>query len=356
MRKSFALVLCSSSLLAACAGEGPCDPARQACTLEKAVSTYTAKAGEENEDTCQSWTLQNPTELWVSGVRQDNDGAYHHANWFFVPDDIFDVPDGIWSCDEHKFSELEAAIVGGFLFAMSTQSQGEEQRLPAGGAVRIPPYSRIIGSSHVLNASPRDITTVMRLTLSTVPADQVAAKLVPARIQYVDLQLPPKGRSAFTTECRIDEGHQKILNAPLDYHIFYALSHYHALGRYAQLELAGGPRDGEVIFRSDGFGENFGRPFDNPLDLAATGARGFRFTCGFENPTDKVVRWGIGDQEMCVLQLFAKTDLAWDGNVNRGTGAMTGTAPDGESRFAGPCELLLIPWNHDKLGGPPRPR
>jgi hypothetical protein len=131
----------------ACGGNDPCDPTREACVLEHDVSTLEVPAGVEDEDTCQSWTLNNPTELWVNSVTQYNDGAYHHANWFFVPDDEFELPDGAWRCSEQDFSELVAALLGGYLFALSTQSLDETQRLPAGSAIRIPPYSRVIGSS-----------------------------------------------------------------------------------------------------------------------------------------------------------------------------------------------------------------
>src|SRR5690349_24366078 len=114
-------------LLSAGCGSEPCDPQSESCTYEAAVSTLTVTAGHEDEDTCQSWTLNNPTELWVDGISQHNDGAYHHANWFFVPDDQFALPDGIWSCSTNNFSELVAALPGGYPFALSTQSHDEAQ-------------------------------------------------------------------------------------------------------------------------------------------------------------------------------------------------------------------------------------
>lgn len=342
--------------LAACGGGGDdrCDPTREVCTLEADISTVEVGAGVEDEDTCQSWTLNNPTELWVTSVTQHNGGAYHHANWFFVPDDEWVLPDGAWRCSEHGFSELVAALLGGYLFALSTQSPEETQTLPAGSAIRIPPYSRIIGSSHLLNSTDAPITTTMSLAVHTIPPSQVTAKMAPARIQYHDLELDPRAKSSFTTECLIDAAHQDRLGEPLQWELHYALSHYHALGTYSQLEIAGGPRDGEVIMRHDGYGENFGKAIDPPLDLAAAGARGVRFTCGFSNPRDQVVGWGIGDQEMCVVALQARTNLGWDGDVPRGDGAVVGTAPDGEIQHAGPCTLNAFPWDHEKPGGPAR--
>src|SRR5258706_6264188 len=133
--------------VAGCANDR-CDPNTDACTIEHVVSTISVPAGAEDEDTCQSWTLDNPTELWVNSITQKNDGAYHHANWFFVPDNVLPLPDGTWSCSQNMFSELTAALLGGYLFALSTQSLEESQALPTGSAIRIPPYSRIIGSSH----------------------------------------------------------------------------------------------------------------------------------------------------------------------------------------------------------------
>ena len=202
-----ASTICALGLFAAgCGGDGDdggaCDPTSEPCVFEKDVSTITVGGGVEDEDTCQSWTLNNSTELWVNGISQSNQGAYHHANWFFVPDHLFYLPDGTWSCNEHEFSELEAALLGGYLFALSTQSQDEVQALPEGSAIRVPPYSRVIGSSHLLNASPSDVETTMHLQIRTIPLDQVEAKMAPGRFQYHDLTIDPNAQSSFTIECR----------------------------------------------------------------------------------------------------------------------------------------------------------
>ena len=104
-------------------------------------------------------------------------------------------------------------------------------------------------------------------------------------------------------------------------------------------------------FRHEGYGENFGIAIDPPLDLAAAGATGLRYTCGFDNPTSDVVRWGIGDQEMCVIALQADTDMGWQGDVGRGNGSMVGVEPDGEILHEGPCSMFGVPWDHAKPGG-----
>jgi hypothetical protein len=336
-----------------CGDNRACDPTAEHCEYEKAVSTLDIAAGHEDEDTCQSWTLNNPTELWVSAVSQHNDGGYHHANWFFVPDNQFVQPDGAWSCSQASFDELTAALLGGYLFAMSTQSHDETQTLPTGYAIRIPPYSRVIGASHLQNASDSDIESTMTLTIDTVPLTEVIGKLAPARIQYLDLHLDAASKSSFTTECLIDDSYTKIMHAPLNYKLLYTLSHYHTLGTYTQLEIAGGPHDGEVIMRHDGTGNNAGVAIDPPVDLGALGARGVRLTCGYDNPRAVSVGWGIGDQEMCVMALQAVTDIGWAGDVLDGT-SVKGGVNAGEIQYSGPCSLTAFPWDFTKAGGPPR--
>jgi hypothetical protein len=346
MRRALAVLFISAGC-----GSDPCDPQTEACTFEADVSTLTIAAGVEDEDTCQSWTLNNPTELWVNAITQRNTGAYHHANWFFVPDDQFKLPDGHWSCSENQFGELVAALQGGYLFALSTQSNAETQTLPAGSAIRIPPYSRIIGSSHLLNATDHDITTTMHVAIKTVPPAQVTAKLAPARISYHDLTIEPTAKSSFTTECDIAKAYDGVYHRPLSYKLYYTLTHYHELGVYQQLEILGGPRDGEIIMRHDGYGDNAGHAIEPPLDLAAAGATGLRLTCGYDNPRAAQVGWGIGDQEMCVMALQAVTDIGFDADVTRGTSTVVGTSPTGEIQHRGPCSVLAFPWDFAKPGG-----
>ena len=105
--------------VAGCGGANECDPTTESCTYAADVSTLTVPAGAEEEDTCQSWTLNNKTELWVTSITQRNDGGYHHADWFFVPDNQYVQPDGAWPCSSTDFTELTACCWG-----VDTESTG----------------------------------------------------------------------------------------------------------------------------------------------------------------------------------------------------------------------------------------
>lgn len=355
--RAAALVLAVPSLALAACGSGDggaCDPSHESCTLSRELSTTTVLPGQEISDLCQSWTLLNDEPIWVDSVTMQNGGGYHHSNWFFVPDDIFVQPDGTWSCREAGFDELVAAVSGGFLFAQSTQVSDEDQTFADGAAVRIPPYSRIIGSTHLLNVGDTTLDSKMALSIHSVAPEDVRVKLVPSRATYFDLRLGAARKSSVSTECDVAGAWQREFGAtPMKERIHYALPHYHKLGTSAEIALVGGPRDGEVILRNVGFGEVSGKAFSPPIDLATAGATGLRFTCSFDNPTSEEVRWGIGDQEMCEFALFVDSDMAFDGSVHRGTGALVGTGAGGEDLHEGPCDMFTVPWDHDNPGGLP---
>ena len=75
----------------------------------------------------------------------------------------------------------------------------------------------------------------MHLAITTIPPEQVTAKLAPARIQYHDLHIDPSTKSSFTTECDLASA-QASLSQPFHYKLMYTLTHYHVLGSYQQLE------------------------------------------------------------------------------------------------------------------------
>jgi hypothetical protein len=311
----------------------------------------TLAAGEEIESLCQSWVLNNESELWVNAVELQTDGGYHHSNWFFVPEGKHDYPPGAWyDCYNEGFGEIESALSGGVLYAQSTQVVYDVQKFGEGVAVRIPPYSRIIGATHLLNVYPEPLSTVLNLTIYTMDADTVTTKLTPFQLTYHDLHLEPNAESEVTSSCDIDALYQDVLKQPLALKLHYILPHYHALGNGFDVAIYGGERDGEELFNLGSFtADPFGRVFDPPVDLA--GAKGLTFRCGFKNPTDKKVGWGIGDQEMCVLLGFAESTLAFDGNATSNTAL--GADENGVFQHTSNCDLQGFGFSQNKKGGEP---
>jgi hypothetical protein len=298
---------------------------------------------EPREETqpCVQWTLDNEAAVYAQTVRLTNDGASHHSNWFVVPEDSFPGEDGYYDCDARGFTELGAAVQGMVLFAQSTQSRLDEQRLPAGVVVKIPPRHKVVASGHFLNLSDSPYSTELRMALELIHPKNVAVVTAPFRLTYADLDIPANREAWFTGNCSLASTYEGAAGKPLDLKLYYVTPHYHYLGNYFDLTMAGGPRDGESVFRFDGFnaGSN-GQSFDPPIDL--TGADGFRFTCGYDNWRNESVGWGVGDQEMCVMLGLADSAVLMDGTV--GTGTIVGEQ-DGIVMNEGSCQVIGLAKN-----------
>jgi hypothetical protein len=327
---------------------GVCSPIGTALTHD--FATFTAQAGQEILGLCQSWTLDNPTELWINAVEMTQDEASHHSNWLYVPDDKYPGPDGVWKCADRNYHELTAALEGGVLYAQSTQAPHEVQKFPNGAAVRIPPYSRIISDVHILNASPQPVTGHIRLAIYPLAAADVKVKLAPFHLTFNVLDIPPKASSRSTADCEIDSQFQSALNHGLDARIYFILPHYHALGRRFFVQHMGGARDGAPIFESIGIsGDAHGLAFDPPIDL--TGDDGLRFGCDFENDTEQTVQWGFGNQEMCEFLGFSDSPLSWESSI--GVVHSVPPAMGAPATYTGPCPAVAFKYDFTKPGGPP---
>jgi hypothetical protein len=326
---------------------GTCD-AIGGTAIAHDFADFSVKAGEEIENLCQSWTLNNPTELWVNGVELSQDVVSHHSNWTWVPADQFEGPDGVWPCGDRDYSQFQAALYGGVLYAQSTQATNEVQKFPNGAAVRIAPYARIIGDVHLLNTTNAEVKGHAKLTLYTVPKSEVKVKLAPFHLDYRGLDIPAHASSRFTGECEL-EGY--FPSGKMDMDLYYVLPHTHSMAKRFFFEIMGGPMDGHSLIEIEGFnGEARGRGYDPPIDLR--GATGLRFGCEYDNPRDENVGWGFGDQEMCELLAFGSSQIAWESTISVAEPA----GEDGPVKlFSGACDTVSFLWDHNKPGGPPPP-
>lgn len=334
-------------LLAACPGpepeaaapppDDPCSGG--ACTYAHEFAATTLQPGEERTSDCFTYKLDNANDLFINSVELKNDGGFHHSNWFFVPEKLYDTDQPRVRCRDVGFSELGAALAGGVLFAQSTQSRTETQRFPPGAFVRVPARSRIITTAHLLNASAKELRTGMRLVLQALPESQKQVELYPFRLSYTDLHLPAMKRSEFSSDCDLKKEAEARLGTPFYFKLYYVLPHFHGFGDLFKLELSGGPAAGRVLYElREGIGEAHGQTFDPPIDLHE--AAGLRFTCGYNNPTEEEVRWGNGDGEMCVMLGFADAPARYDATVykDKEVGDRQGV-----SLHSGPCGIGVYP-------------
>lgn len=284
--------------------DGPASP-----SLRLDFPSVDVAAGGEILEMCESISLHNPEPLFVNRVTLAAGPGWHHSNWFYVADSMYDGPDGLWPCAERRFEEFKTGLQGGILFAQSTQARSEVEQFPDGAAVVIPRNARIIGNVHLVNASPSAISTSVRLALDTLPAAAVATRLGSMSFAYFPLDLAPHAKSSFTGRCAVQAG-------PLDFRIFYVLPHFHGAGRGARIDVAGGPLGARTIFSTPPttLGEPLGQRFTPPVDLR--GVTDIRFTCSYQNTTDNPIHWGNANGEMCVVLAFTDSPRRWVGAVD----------------------------------------
>lgn len=294
--------------LAACGDDGGGTPGTR--TLE--FGPYTVAAGQEINNQCVSTKLNNDEPLYVSSVELTTGIGFHHSNWFWVPDNLFDGPDGTWDCDSRDYDEAIAGFQGGVLYAQSTQATHELQAFPDGVAIVIPAHSRILAGTHLLNKGDDALEVPISLELTTIANPTI--KLAGMGFTNQSITLPPLRDSRMTLECDLGSPHQNTLSRPLDFSMYYVLAHYHELGTGVTLDAVRADGTTDRIFETIAqIGDVLGGPIAPAFSLS--GYMKLRFSCNFNNPRTTAVRWGVGDKEMCAFLAFTDSERSWSGGA-----------------------------------------
>jgi len=296
----------------------PDDPGDDHFWITHAFGPVTMAPWEDDAELCVSWTVDNALPVYAQAVLASNEGGFHHSNWFIVPEGEYEGPDGYWPCGERGYTEIDASTKGTVLFAQSTQSYVEEQRLTPGAVIKLPANSKIVAGLHTLNASPRQEESQLWISLEPIHPADVTAVVAPLSMQYHDLHIPPTTESRFTADCDLATPYWlATAGDPLWLRLHYILPHYHYLGNYFDVTVVGGLLDGQSVFTLDGFNADAnGLTFDPPLDLP--GATGLRMTCGYDNWTSNNIVWGNGEGEMCVMLALVESDMVIGASVDIG--------------------------------------
>ena len=184
----------------------------------------------------------------------------------------------------------------------------------------------------------------MELALHAIDPAEVETTLTPFQLIYRPLDIPPQSESMFESSCDVRSAFEELFaNQPFEMKLHYLLPHYHALGTELQVEIKGGPNDGQQLLDLGAYRpEPGGVVFDPPLDLSD--ADGFTFRCGFNNPRDEAVGWGIGDQEMCEALGFIESTMAFTAGPSENT--LLGVInDDGVVWNEGECSVLGFGFN-----------
>ncbi|HEX4335241.1 MAG TPA: hypothetical protein VH062_04965 [Polyangiaceae bacterium] len=286
--------------------------------------------GGERLLVCQSFVLNNEDWLYFSGVHFASVGV-HHSNWFVMPEGAYPGPSGSADCQSFGFGVLSdaAPVQSGLLFSQSTEVADETETFGDGAAYAVPPHSQVFLSYHVLNTSSDTLDVGVTATTEMLREEDVKVRLTAGGALLGLLAIPPDSRARFSANC-------SFASAP-DFKGYYALPHYHNYGVGMQVQLIGGPRDGETVWQAAGpIGEAVGTKFEQPVDFS--GATGFRFSCDYVNTTSNTILGGsYASDEMCGFAMGTDAAQQFYGVATPGFGTPTlvddGTDASGQHQF-----------------------
>ncbi len=331
-----ALTACSSD------GGGPIEDPAAPRTLP--FGPFDIAPGTEISDQCVQISLHNEQPLYVNTVELTTGPGFHHSNWFFVPDHVFPGDDGTYTCVDRNFDQVVAALYGGVFFAQSTQNPHEVQQFPAGHVVVIPPYSKLVSTIHLLNPTDAPISSSPEMVLRPIAEADVTKQLAGISFENQALALPPNMESRFSVECDFTERHNFLYGRDPDFNIFYALAHYHELGTALTIEAVKPDGQATTVFTTEtAVGDAMGGPLAPAFSMA--GYTKLRMTCEYYNPRAQTVRWGIGDQEMCVFLAFSDSDYNWGGGVHTREAPMNPEMVGNTMTYSNVCALFASERN-----------
>jgi hypothetical protein len=116
----------------------------------------------------------------------------------------------------------------------------ENKVLPAGVALELPANTSLDLNSHYINTTNVPLPGEVYVNFHTVPASQVQKVARPFSFPNYGLALPPNARTTVTYTAQFDRTTTIIM----------LTSHNHSMGEKFVIKIAGGPRDGEVVYTS----------------------------------------------------------------------------------------------------------
>ncbi|HVK39471.1 MAG TPA: hypothetical protein VNA88_13110 [Candidatus Kapabacteria bacterium] len=241
--------------------------------------------------------LGNTDTVFVNRLETKMRSGSHHLVLYSFPsstpsgtlprlDEIRDLhkPDGTTN------SALFDAM-GYHQFVGGAMAQYQDYRFPPGVALALPPGMRVDVNSHYVNPSSTVMTGEAFANFFTVDRSEVQKLARPLFLNHQEFALPPGTRTTV----------RKTFTMPRTRTIFLLTSHMHKRGERFAIRIAGGPRNGELVYEST----NWSHPpvvilNDNPIVLNA--GEGLTSEVTYYNETTETIRFGLtSEDEMDII-------------------------------------------------------
>jgi hypothetical protein len=244
--------------------------------------------------------LGNTADMYVSRIQTQMRPGSHHFVLYTMRDDTpaLALPAANTVRDLRNADgslNLLAMIPMAFhVFVAGAMTPVSDYTFPPGVALRLPPNTGIDLNAHYVNRTSAEMPGEAYANLWTVPANEVQKPARSLNCTNTNITLPPKTRTTLEHECRFSAATTIIL----------LTSHMHELGERFQIRIAGGPRNGEVIYDNTSWEHPAIVALRTPVVLQA--GEGLRAVVTWNNTTDRTVRFGLtSTDEMSIIFGYA---------------------------------------------------
>ena len=240
--------------------------------------------------------LGNAQEAWVNRVQTNmRSGSHHFVLYTFAANaPSFVIPPvgvlrDVKNADgTYQFATLIA--MGYHVFFAGTQAAAGDYTFPPGVAMRVPANAVIDMNSHYVNSTKNAISAEAEANLHTVPASQVQFEAKALNLNNTDLVIPA-GR---------DTTIRRTFMFAQPTRVVMLTSHMHKRGLRFVIRIAGGSRNGEIIYQNEAWDHPTILPFSTPLVLQA--GQGLTSEVTYRGDPSRVVRFGLtSDDEMSII-------------------------------------------------------
>jgi hypothetical protein len=167
------------------------------------------------------------------------------------------------------------------VFVAGSMTQTSDYLFPPGVALRLPAAMSLDMNVHYVNRTGSEIPGEAYANLYTIPASRVAKVARTLNMSNTSLSLPAGKQTTL----------QKTFTVSQTTTVFMLTSHMHMLGTRFQIKVAGGPRDGELVYESTDWAHPQTITFSQPIVLQP--GQGLTSVITWNNTTDHVVTFGL---------------------------------------------------------------
>jgi len=244
--------------------------------------------------------LNNTRPVYVNRVQIEMSPGSHHfigylldssrpffpfAKGLFVPDKLRDL-----HLSNGEDDPLVLATMTFHDFFAGTQTPRLDYTFPEGVALKLPANTGIDLNTHYINRTDKPSTGEVYMNLHTVEKSAVKHEAKIINMNNTKIDLPPGRETTVTADFR----------APETMNIFQLFSHSHEKTIEFRVEIAGGKRDGELLYISYDWEHPPVMKFDPPL-VVKRGEK-IRLKTTYNNWTDETINFGLrSTDEMMIL-------------------------------------------------------